>query len=109
MEPKFDIDCKALTQQFKNYQRFIHPDKFEMAKEEMKDKAHELSSFANNAFSILSNDIERAEYLIRLGNKQCKEEGCNCDRKHEEEIIHDAEMMERVFELRMTISESYSP
>ena len=32
----------------------------------LKDNAHHLSSFANIAFSTLTNDIERAEYLIKL-------------------------------------------
>jgi len=66
MEPRYDIDMKTLNQQFKQYQRFIHPDKFEMAQGGIKDRAHELSSFANAAYYTLSNQIERAEYLLRL-------------------------------------------
>jgi len=68
-EPHFDVNLKALNQQFKQYQRFIHPDKFEMVptgKEQMKDRAHQISSFANNAYQILNNEIERAEYLMKL-------------------------------------------
>jgi molecular chaperone HscB len=66
MEPRYDIDMKTLNQQFKQYQRFIHPDKFEMAQDSIKTRAHELSSFANAAFNTLSNHIERAEYLLLL-------------------------------------------
>jgi hypothetical protein len=68
-EPHFDVNLKALNQQFKQYQKFIHPDKFEMVptgKEQMKDRAHQISSFANNAYQILNNEIERAEYLMKL-------------------------------------------
>jgi molecular chaperone HscB len=31
LEPRYDLDMKTLNMQFKQYQRFIHPDKFEMA------------------------------------------------------------------------------
>ena len=72
-EPHFDLNLKALTQQFKQYQRFIHPDRFEMVptgREQIKDHAHELSSFANNAYQVLLNEIERAEYLMKLSKQQ---------------------------------------
>lgn len=37
-----------------------------MAESSLKGRAQELSSFANNAYQILANDIERAEYLSKL-------------------------------------------
>lgn len=77
-----------------------------MAQSDLKDRAHELSSFANNAFSILSNDLERAEYLIKLRTKKCHEAGCQCTPQDCEIIHDDTELMERVFELRFTIAES---
>ena len=76
-----------------------------MAQGAIKDRAHELSSFANAAFQTLNNEIERAEYLIRLskGVMQAQDE----KEKHEEEVIaDDPELVERIFELRMTIDES---
>lgn len=98
---------KTLNMQFKQYQRLIHPDKFEMAQGAIKDRAHELSSFANAAYQILTNDIDRAEYLIRL-NKGLSHQGSQDEKeRHEEEIIaDDPELVERIFELRMTIAES---
>jgi hypothetical protein len=110
MEPRYDIDFKLLRSQFKLYQKFIHPDKFEMSEEgtTIKDIAHEVSSFANNAFQILSNDIERAEYLIKLSNSENSAANVNFkDGMVEESIIlNDTDLVERIFELRMTISES---
>ena len=76
-----------------------------MANEGLKESAHELSSFANNAYQILTNDIARAEYLIRvmtgidLQSEELSESG---------HVIHDEDLVERIFELRMTISESIS-
>ncbi len=66
MEPRYDIDPKELSLQFKQYQRFIHPDKFEQAQTDLKCRAQELSAFANSAFSTLMNDIARADYLLKL-------------------------------------------
>lgn len=81
-----------------------------MAQGPIKDRAHELSSFANAAFQTLSNNIERAEYLIRMNKGELNmSEGTQQDEKvkHEEEIIaDDPELVERIFELRFTIAES---
>ncbi len=41
-----------------------------MAQGTIKDRAHEVSSFANAAFQTLSNNIERAEYLIKMNKGQ---------------------------------------
>ncbi len=58
MEARYDIDHKLLNKQFKLYQTFIHPDRFEIAESKgLKDRAHELSAFANNAFTTLADDI----------------------------------------------------
>ncbi len=82
-----------------------------MAQGTIKDRAHELSSFVNAAYSTLSNHIERAEYLIKIsaGGKGGKNNGEKQDEKakHEEEVIaDDPELVERIFELRMTIAET---
>jgi hypothetical protein len=39
LEPRYDIDPRELSTQFKQYQRFIHPDKFEQAQDDLKCKA----------------------------------------------------------------------
>ncbi len=79
-----------------------------MAQDQIKGRAHEVSSFANAAFSTLSNSIERAEYLIRLSKGQTDNEKLKDEKaKHDEEIIaDDPDLVERIFELRMTIAES---
>ena len=76
-----------------------------MAQGSIKDRAHELSSFVNAAYTTLSNHIERAEYLIKLsGNAK---NGDDEIAKHEEEVIaDDPDLVERIFELRMTIAET---
>ena len=78
-----------------------------MAQGAIKDRAHELSSFANAAYQTLTNDIDRAEYLIRL-NRGLSHQGTQDEKeRHEEEVVaDDPELVERIFELRMTIAES---
>lgn len=78
-------------------------------RENIKDRAHELSSFANNAYQILNNEIERAEYLIKLQKYQITDIEQNMESvAHEEVILLDPELVERIFELRFTIAESES-
>jgi molecular chaperone HscB len=64
IEKKFDLDLQELNQQFKQYQKFIHPDRFQS--QDMQDKAHDLSSFENNAYVTLLNDLMRAAYLLKV-------------------------------------------
>jgi DnaJ-domain-containing protein 1 len=52
-----------------------------MAEGVLKDSAHQLSSFANNAYQTLNNDITRAEYLLKLYGM--------IDSEETDTIIHD--------------------
>jgi len=62
-----------------------------------------VSSYANAAFATLVDPIKRAEYLMQVLSRDE-----NGDNHPEEEcaILHDADLVERIFELRFTISES---
>lgn len=90
----YDIDLASLNQHYKQYQKFIHPDKFELAAEDLKENSTELSSFANNAYFTLINEVQRAVYLLRLKGVKVLED---------EHQMQDLEFMEIVFGIRMEI------
>mmetsp|Transcript_14911 Transcript_14911/g.10814 ORF Transcript_14911/g.10814 Transcript_14911/m.10814 type:complete len:99 (+) Transcript_14911:193-489(+) len=70
MEPSFDVDFRKLNLQYKEFQKLLHPDKFNLASELMKENSNTLSSYANNAYYTLINDLERSIYILKLNGVQ---------------------------------------
>ncbi|GAA5971266.1 hypothetical protein JCM3765_000966 [Sporobolomyces pararoseus] len=70
--PKYSIDLKQLKKQFLNLQQKVHPDRYSEAGNgngngnEKENWAKLWSSRVNQAWKTLSNDRERAEYLLSL-------------------------------------------
>lgn len=48
------------------FQKLLHPDKFHNSDSNLQEGSNTLSSFANNAYFTLVNDLQRAVYLLRL-------------------------------------------
>ena len=62
----YDLDMTELNAHYKQYQKYIHPDKFQMAENQLQENSHFISAYANNAYFTLINDLQRAVYLLRL-------------------------------------------
>eukprot|EP00347_Sterkiella_histriomuscorum_P012866 403366922 len=89
----------SLNQHYKQYQKFIHPDKFQLAADDLLENSNELSSFANNAYFTLINEVSRAVYLLRIKGVKVLDEDHQMD---------DMEFMEIIFSIRMEIDQSDS-
>lgn len=61
--PPYSIDLKTLKRDFLNLQQKVHPDRFG-GQGEKEEWAALWSSRVNDAWKTLSNDRERAEYLV---------------------------------------------
>ncbi|XP_031635220.1 uncharacterized protein LOC116348374 [Contarinia nasturtii] len=74
VDKRFDIDVKALTNQFRQLQSVLHPDKFSNSSEKEKHLSAEWSSLVNKAYKILLSPIQRAEYMLKAHNVQISED-----------------------------------
>lgn len=67
--PRYAVDLSHLKRQFLALQRLVHPDRFTQSGNDV-DNAQEWakvwSARVNDAWKTLSNDRERAEYLVSL-------------------------------------------
>jgi molecular chaperone HscB len=64
-EPEaFAVDVKALRKRFMAESRRIHPDFFGTATPELRALAEQNSARLNKAFAILSDDFDRADWLV---------------------------------------------
>lgn len=62
----YNVDLKAMTQNFRSLQSVIHPDKFSNKSSEEQVRSADWSSLLNKAYATLSHPVKRGEYLLRL-------------------------------------------
>jgi molecular chaperone HscB len=66
LKKTFDIDLEALKRAHQDQVVKFHPDKFATANEEEKKQSLQNTSLINTGFDVLSQPLERANYLLEL-------------------------------------------
>ncbi|MEO0444009.1 MAG: Fe-S protein assembly co-chaperone HscB, partial [Pseudomonadota bacterium] len=66
LRPTFELDKQQLSQQYRQLQKKVHPDKFASHSSSEKRLSLQFTSFINNAFHVLKSPLLRAEYLLEL-------------------------------------------
>lgn len=61
----YTVDVKQLRKRLSSISRDIHPDFFGAAAPELRELAERNSARVNKAFEILSDDVERADWLVK--------------------------------------------
>lgn len=75
LEPCFELDEAQLEQRYFNLQHQLHPDRFAGKTGKEKLLASQQSMAINDAYNILNNPLERANYLtLLMGGKSYKDE-----------------------------------
>jgi len=65
MDQSFEVDKMELEKMFHQLQHLFHPDRFFASDdEEIEGYSTTYSSFINNAYNLLKDDLERAKYLL---------------------------------------------
>ena len=60
----YSIDKSLLSKNYKELQKLVHPDKYVLNDKEVLLEAEKCSSLISNAYNILKDDFERANYLV---------------------------------------------
>ena len=77
MEPSIQVDAKAAKKNLRRIAHKVHPDFYATAGEAQLALAEENNALLNDAFEIVSDDVRRADWLIRyLGGPGEKDLGC---------------------------------
>lgn len=75
LEEEFDIDTEKLDQMFYELQQMFHPDRFSMTNDpDLVENSTTYSSFINNSYKLLKDDLERAKYILERKGYQVLEE-----------------------------------
>ncbi|KAM3134797.1 hypothetical protein pb186bvf_013122 [Paramecium bursaria] len=94
----FKIDIHQLENRYRRLQQSFHPDVF-ISQTDINsinlNYSQEYSSFINEAYHTLKDDIQRAEYILSLHGYDVKESS----------TLNDLEFMEEILEIQQNIQE----
>ena len=62
----YNIDHHLLSRNYKELQKLVHPDKYLLNDKEIYSEAEKCSSLISNAYYVLRDDFERANYMVRI-------------------------------------------
>ncbi|KAJ1092649.1 hypothetical protein NDU88_005759 [Pleurodeles waltl] len=65
-ERTFTVNVRTLQKQYRNLQRFLHPDYFSQKSQKERDLAEKQSSLVNKAYRTLLTPLSRGLYLLEL-------------------------------------------
>jgi len=66
LQPAFSLDAQDLRKRLLRFSRLVHPDFFATAGADEKRRAEKASAVLNAAHAILSDDLSRADHLVRM-------------------------------------------
>lgn len=70
----FNIDVKLLRENYRSLQSRFHPDQYSSVSESEKLAAVQMSSLLNDAFTVLSSPVKRANYILQLSGINLRED-----------------------------------
>ena len=73
----YDIDKELLEERYLELQKTLHPDKFINSTDIERDISNSQTSFVNNAYELLENDISRVKILLKLKNYNMNDENAS--------------------------------
>lgn len=93
-QPRLRLDADDLRQRFYARSRLLHPDRFARASAAEQQAALDASSVLNDAYRVLRDPVERAEYFLRRQGIEAGSASAPPD------------LLEEVFELNEALEES---
>ncbi len=93
---RLGLDSEDLKNRFYTLSRLLHPDRYTRRSEQEKRFSLEASSILNDAYRVLKDPIQRAEYVLR-------QEGFPVGDQRNRDVP--PELLEEVFELNMALDE----
>jgi molecular chaperone HscB len=91
-----DLDLSELQNAFYRLSRLLHPDRYTRATERERTYSLEAAAILNDAYRVLRDPVERAEYVL-------KEAGFDIGEQRGRDVP--PELLEEVFELNMALDE----
>ncbi len=111
---KYDLNIKELEQTYKEYQKVIHPDKYQTFSLEEREKSEIITRQINEAYSVLKDDKKRAKYILNtkgiteLSNDVHLEDIFELNERIENSgVVEEEYINERLKEIKLELSRSF--
>jgi molecular chaperone HscB len=110
LPPKLNLDVAALTKDFYDLSRKLHPDLNAGASTQEQEWSLEQSSLLNDAYRMLKDPIKRTEYLLHLEGVELEEQSKTATEKARasgevKKQMVPPDLLEEVFELNIELEE----
>jgi molecular chaperone HscB len=110
LPPRLNLDVAALTKDFYDLSRKLHPDVNAGASTQEQEWSLEQSSLLNDAYRVLKDPIKRTEYLLHLEGVELEEQSKTATEKARasgevKKQMVPPDLLEEVFELNMELEE----
>jgi molecular chaperone HscB len=96
LEPKLALDIQALQKRFYELSRQLHPDRYGRRPERERQYSLEATAILNDAWRVLRDPVERAEYVLDRN-------GYHIAEQRSKDVP--PELLEEVFDLNMALEE----
>src|SRR5216683_3408229 len=90
------LDLEQLQKRFYELSRLLHPDRYTRKPPEEKQYSQDATALLNDAYRVLRDPLQRAEYVLRQAGLDIGEQGTK---------NVPPELLEEVFELNMALEE----
>jgi molecular chaperone HscB len=97
LERRLTLDPAALQRTFYDLSRQYHPDRFGTRPPPERQRALDFTALLNDAYRVLRDSVQRAEYLLKL-------EGFDIGEQRSKDVP--PELLEEVFELNMMLEQT---
>ena len=110
--PKYTLNIKDLEYTYKEFQKVIHPDKYQTFSLEEREKSEIVTRQINEAYSVLKDDKKRAKYILNIkgvtdiSSEVSLEDIFELNEKLENNEIEEGYINDKIKEIKINLSSS---
>ena len=112
IQPKYTLNVKDLEYTYKEFQKVIHPDKYQTFSLEEREKSEIVTRQINEAYSVLKDDKKRAKYILNIkgitdiSSEVSLEDIFELNEKLENNEIEEGYINDKIKEIKINLSSS---
>jgi molecular chaperone HscB len=109
---KYTLNIKDLEYTYKEFQKVIHPDKYQTFSLEEREKSEIVTRQINEAYSVLKDDKKRAKYILNIkgvtdvSSEVSLEDIFELNEKLENNEIEEGYINDKIKEIKINLSSS---